>query len=117
MDLRRSLFLEAADSASRVQRALLAVADLDKPLSSLDCLSEPMDYAGLAKAHLVAGMETIRALDSVSVGFVELLLGLCEVRFQAELSRAEVDEATNERWSPAGPSHSEPLRSEAATCG
>jgi hypothetical protein len=94
LELRRLVFMEAAESAARGQRVLMAAADTSKPLSSLE--SDPMDYVGLTKVHVVASLDTIKALDNVSTTLMEQTFALFELRFKVDEWQREAEQATAE---------------------
>lgn len=89
--LRRVVYLESVESVAKAQRLLLAIANMEKPLQTLEC--DPLELAALTKVHLIGRIETIQAVDAISVSLVEQFVALCAVRLDAEVARRELDEA------------------------
>lgn len=91
MQLRRDIYLEAADSAVKAQRVLSDIARVDKPVTEVTAI-DPFDLAGLSKAHLVGGIETIKAFQGLGQTFIDAILRLIEYRAEYEEERLKSEE-------------------------
>jgi len=96
LELRRDLYVQAADSAFRAQRALLRLGDSAQPLAELGSSLDPVDLGGLSKAHLVGRLDTIKALDQVSMALVDAILALLDARIGVEVAKAECEQRSRE---------------------
>jgi hypothetical protein len=70
LQLRRDVLMAAADDALAQTRMLLSFANVDAPRSEM-ATSSP-NYAGLAKAHMVGNLSTIKAFDAITSGLYSL---------------------------------------------
>lgn len=91
LQLRRDVYLQAADSALRARRALLDIANTNKPLTEIGQSADPVDFGGLAKTHLVGSLETIRAVQVIGDTLASQMLLLFEARFEFEEARVSVE--------------------------
>lgn len=92
IQLRRDIYLEAADSAVKAQRILADIARVDRPVAELGGVVAPLDLAGLSKAHLVGQFGTIQAFQELGQSLFTEMLSLLEARAEYEEAKLRSEE-------------------------
>jgi heme exporter protein D len=89
IQLRREIYLEAADSAVKAQRILGVIARPDRGLQEIvGEFDTSLDIAGLSKVHLVGKLATIRAFQDLGLSLSEQMLDLIRARIEFENAKA-----------------------------
>jgi len=95
LQLRRDLLMSAADDALGQMKMLIELADVNTPMTQTATVP-PGTFVGLAKAHMVGSLPTIKAFDRIAAVLRDEAFKLMKLRAVFDWSRQEMDRLTQQ---------------------